>query len=105
MQNLPWPKANLTALLSESRMGTQRPIIEVQIERGLHHRQLNAILHSLAASAELATALNERWVVGTEVLSNGHGIVYLELADGTSTEARQGLELLNRVVERWQAGR
>ena len=63
-----------------------------------HHRTLNAALHRLAADVELATPASERWCVQSEAFYDDRGIVYLELADATATEADRGMAVLRALV-------
>lgn len=89
--------ASFRALLRSSRYGTPMPTLEVRLPRGAHFRQLHITLHLLAAAVEQATPARERWLVQLE----GHdslGFVYLELLDGSDTEAQRGLALLRSVL-------
>ena len=90
--------ATLTQSLGESRHGTLRPPVEVRFPKGTSHRKTSAALHALAALAELATPSDESWCVVVDVLSDEAGCVYLELGQGTRTEARSGLAILTAVV-------
>lgn len=90
--------AEITVARATSEFGTPQPQIEIRMPRGTHHRRLLAALHLLAAEAEAATPVGERWCVQIEAATNERGRVYLELAVGGEGEAERGLALLRGIA-------
>ncbi len=58
------------------------------------------MLYGLAMDIEVITAKGESWVTEIEVLADGRGRVYLELAAGDQAEAERGQVLLEQVMQR-----
>jgi hypothetical protein len=92
------PQATMTISQRENQYGTPEPQIEIRLAMGAHHRLVSATLHKLAANVEQATPVRENWIVQIERLHDGRGRVYLELADGTPTEAERGMAMLTRLA-------
>ena len=89
----------MTVSLARGQYGTLRPELEVRLPKTAHFRKVNAALHLLAAQVELATPAGEGWVVQTEALYDGRGVVYLELVKGSDAEAKRGVALLRTIAK------
>ena len=90
--------ATETVSQATSAYGTPEPQIEVRLPPGSHYRAHNAATLQLAAQAELATPVVERWIVRTSLNAESGGRVYLELDRGTAAEAARGMAVLRAVV-------
>jgi len=80
--------------------GVPTPEITVTLPTGWPYRRLKAMLYGLAMDIEAITPRREGWVTEIEVLGNGHGRVYLELAAGDLAEAGRARLLLEDVLRR-----
>ena len=83
-----------------SEYGTLRPVARVTLPRDTHRRRLGAALHLLAAAAEAGTPANERWCTCIDRSGDAVGYVYLDLVEGSDSEAARGLAHLRDVVGR-----
>jgi hypothetical protein len=93
-------KPALIVQMQTSRWGTARPTIKVRAERDAHSRALKMVLHLIAAEVEKQTiGTRAYWNVNIDHHSDTLGEVYLELADGTRTEADAGMAILRRAAE------
>ncbi|WP_408891611.1 hypothetical protein ACJ2CR_19295 [Myxococcus faecalis] len=86
----------LTLTLGKSQHGTAQPQLDIILQPGATHRQTSALLHTFAASLELNTPPNERWIIQSDCcVGPNRGRIYLELAEGDAAEAMRGMALLN----------
>ncbi|WP_228560036.1 MULTISPECIES: hypothetical protein [Myxococcus] len=57
------------------------------------------MLYTFAASLELNTPPNERWLIRTDCcVEPNHGRIFLDLAEGDHAEAMRGMMLLNALL-------
>jgi len=90
--------ARLDLDLGKNQVGRAQPQLDIFLP-GAPHRQLSALLHTYAASLELNTPPNERWLIRTDCcVEPNHGRIFLELAEGDHAEAMRGMMLLNALL-------
>ncbi|MFB1485153.1 hypothetical protein [Corallococcus sp. RDP092CA] len=90
----------LKLTLGKSQHGTAQPQLDIFLQPGATHRQVSALLHTFAASLELDTPANERWLIQHDCCAGpNHGRIYLELAEGDEAEAMRGMALLNSLMD------
>ncbi len=82
--------------LGTGRYGGPRPQILVRAPRGTPHRSLSAVLHRLAAEAEMATPPTGHWVINIEQHADTAGEVYAELVEEAPAEVQAALEAMRR---------
>ncbi|WP_141619459.1 hypothetical protein [Myxococcus sp. AB036A] len=88
--------ARLSLDLGKNQFGRAQPQLDIFLPPGVTHRQLSALLHTYAASLELNTPPNERWIIQTDCFTGtNHGRIFLDLAEGDKAEAMRGMALLN----------
>jgi len=82
--------------VGRSPFGTPLPRLMVRLDGGPRgQRWVQAALYELAAELERAIAATpEGWQVGTRYMTDGHGLVFIELMDGSPAEVRRAVSVL-----------
>lgn len=92
------PDSRMEVVILARRLGSPEPQLEIRLPRGSNHRVVKAELHRLAAVLELATPVDESWVVHIEAFHDARGRVYLELFEKSPAEAARAMAFLKKAV-------
>jgi hypothetical protein len=90
--------ATITTTQAASPFGSREPRVEVRMRKDATHRELQAVLHLIAAEIAMTTPATEKWSIRIEQVADDRGRVCIALLDGTQAEADRAMEVLRRVV-------